>query len=129
MTIKKFKTIYFIYNADGGLLNEIKYWINKNLLKKNTKCELCDISHSKIFVRSEWLEFIKELKKEYKVEVLHRNEIPGRFLEKNYAFPCILGETEHDLEEIINTISFSSFRKTEGVKELRAKLFEKLYIS
>ena len=35
MTIKKFKTIYFIYNADGGLLNEIKYWINKNLLKKN----------------------------------------------------------------------------------------------
>ena len=81
MTIKKFKTIYFIYNADGGLLNEIKYWINKNLLKKNTKCELCDISHSKIFVRSEWLEFIKELKKEYKVEVLHRNEIPKGFLE------------------------------------------------
>ena len=63
MTIKKFKTIYFIYNADGGLLNEIKYWTNKNLLKKNTNCDLCDISHSKIFVRSDWLEFIKELKK------------------------------------------------------------------
>ena len=126
MRIKKFKTIYFIYNADGGLLNEIKYWINKNLLKKNTKCELCDISHSKIFVRSEWLEFIKELKKEYKVEVLHRNEIPGRFLEKNYAFPCVIGETEHDLTEIINSISFSCFTKTEGVKELREMLFEKV---
>ena len=126
MTIKKFKTIYFIYNADGGLLNEIKYWINKNLLKKNTKCELCDISHSKIFVRSEWLEFIKELKKEYKVEVLHRNEIPARFLKKNYAFPCVIGEAEHDLTETINSISFSSFRKTEGVKELREKLFVKV---
>ena len=99
MTIKKFKTIYFIYNADGGLLNEIKYWINKNLLKKNTKCELCDISHSKIFVRSEWLEFIKELKKEYKVEVLHRNEIPGRFLEKNYAFPVSLGRQRMILQK------------------------------
>ena len=43
MTIKKFKTIYFIYNADGGLLNEIKYWINKNLLRKQIACELCDI--------------------------------------------------------------------------------------
>ena len=126
MTIKKFKTIYFIYNADGGLLNEIKYWINKNLLKKNTKCELCDISHSKIFVRSEWLEFIKELKKEYKVEVLHRNEIPRRILEKDYAFPCVIGETEHDLTEIIDSISFNSFRKTEGVKELHEKLFEKV---
>ena len=126
MTIKKFKTIYFIYNADGGLLNEIKYWINKNLLKKKTSCELCDISHSKIFVRSEWLQFIKELKKEYKVEVLHRNEIPGRILEKNYAFPCVIGETEHDLTEIINSISFSSFRKNEGVKELHEKLFEEV---
>ena len=105
MTIKKFKTIYFIYNADGGLLNEIKYWINKNLLKKRTKCELCDISHDKIFVRS---------------------EIPGRFLEKNYAFPCVIGETEDDLTEIINSISFSCFTKTEGVKELREMLFEKV---
>ena len=126
MTIKKFKTIYFIYNADGGLLNEIKYWINKNLLKKKTSCELCDISHSKIFVRSEWLQFIKELKKEYKVEVLHRNEIPGRILEKDYAFPCVIGDTEHDLIEIIDSISFSGFRKTEGVKELHEKLFEKV---
>ena len=126
MTIKKFKTIYFIYNADGGLLNEIKYWINKNLLKKKISCELCDISHSKIFVRSEWLQFIKELKKEYKVEVLHRNEIPERILEKNYAFPCVIGETEHDLTEIIDSISFSGFRKTEGVKELHEKLFEKV---
>ena len=124
--MRKFKTIYFIYNADGGLLNEIKYWINKNLLKKKISCELCDISHSKIFVRSEWLQFIKELKKEYKVEVLHRNEIPERILEKNYAFPCVIGETEHDLIEIIDSISFSGFRKTEGVKELHEKLFEKV---
>ena len=126
MTKKKFKTIYFIYNADGGLLNEIKYWINKNLLKKKISCELCDITHSKIFVRSEWLQFIKELKKEYKVEVLHRNEIPGRILVKDYAFPCVIGETEHDLIEIIDSISFSGFRKTEGVKELHEKLFEKV---
>ena len=122
MTIKKFRTLYFIYNADGGLLNEIKYWINKNLLNKQNTCELCDISHSKIFVRSDWLQFIKELKKDYKVEVLLRNEVPNKIIEKNYVFPCVIGETENDLIEIINSISFSGFRKTEGVKELREKL-------
>ena len=126
MTIKKFKTLYFIYNADGGLLNEIKYWINKNLLNKQNTCELCDISHSKIFVRSDWLQFIKELKKDYKVEVLHRNEVPNKIIEKNYVFPCVIGETENDLIEIINSISFSGFRKTEGVKELREKLNGKI---
>lgn len=125
MTIKKFRTLYFIYNADGGLLNEIKYWINKNLLNKQNTCELCDISHSKIFVRSDWLQFIKELKKDYKVEVLHRNEVPNKIIEKNYVFPCVIGETENDLIEIINSISFSGFRKTEGMKELREKLQKK----
>ena len=122
MRIKQFKTIYFIYNADGGLMNEVKYWINKNLLKRQDACELCDISHNKIFVRSEWLQFINELKKDHKVEVLHRNEIPTKIIEKNYGFPCVIGETENDLIEIINSISFSGFGKTEGIKELREKL-------
>ena len=125
MTIKKFRTLYFIYNADGGLLNEIKYWINKNLLSKQNTCELCDISHNKIFVRSDWLQFIKELKKDYKVEVLHRNEVPKKIIQKNFVFPCVIGETENDLIEIINSISFSGFRKTEGMKELREKLHKK----
>ena len=61
MVMKNFKAIYFIYNADGGLFNEIKYWIDKNILKRETACELCDISHGKIFMRSEWSKFIKEL--------------------------------------------------------------------
>ena len=125
MTIKKFRTVYFIYNADGGLLNEIKYWINKNLLNRKSSCELCDISHSKIFVRYGWLQFIKELKKDYKVEVLHRNEVPKKIIEKNFVFPCVIGETENDLIEIISSISLSGFRKTEGVKELREKLHKK----
>ena len=125
MTIKKFRTVYFIYNADGGLLNEIKYWINKNLLNRKSSCELCDISHSKIFVRYGWLQFIKGLKKDYKVEVLHRNEVPKKIIEKNFVFPCVIGETENDLIEIISSISLSGFRKTEGVKELREKLHKK----
>ena len=125
MTIKKFKTIYFIYNADGGLINEIKYWIDKNLLKKKNTCELCNISHSKIFVRTEWLEFIKALKKDYKVEILHRNEISKELLEKNYNFPCVIGETESDLIEIIDSKSFTGFGKNDGVKELHENLIQR----
>ena len=126
MTIKKIKTIYFIYNADGGLLNEIRYWFNKNLLKKDISCELCDISHNKIFIRSNWVRFIKELKKDFNVEVLHRNEIPKIILEKGFKLPCVIGKTEDELIELIDSDSLSSLRKTEGVKELSKKILKKI---
>jgi hypothetical protein len=125
MVMKNFKAIYFIYNADGGVINEIKYWIDKNILKRETACELCDISHGKIFMRSEWSKFIKELKKDYKVEVLHRNELPKKILDKGYDFPCVIGETKNDLIEIIDNITLSNFGKTEGLKELSEKLHMK----
>ena len=125
MVMKNFKAIYFIYNADGGIFNEIKYWIDKNILKRETACELCDISHGKIFMRSEWSKFIKELKKDYKVEVLHRNELPKKILDKGYDFPCVIGETKNDLIEIIDNITLSDFGKTDGLKELSQKIHMK----
>ena len=123
--MKNFKSIYFIYNADGGIFNKVKYWIDKNILKRETACELCDISHGKIFMRSEWSKFIKELKKDYKVEVLHRNELPKKILDKGYDFPCVIGETKNDLIEIIDNITLSDFGKTDGLKELSEKLHMK----
>ncbi len=117
--MKKFKTIYFIYDADGGMWNGIKYWYKKNILEKGSMCELCDISHSKYFVRLEWLQFIRELKKEYKVKVLHRNEIPKNIKEKNYAFPCVIGETENELIQIIDKTAFVDWGKSTNVKELK----------
>ena len=117
--MKNFKTIYFIYDADGGMWNGIKYWYQKNILEGGSACELCDISHSKYFVRLEWLQFIGELKKEYKVKVLHRNEIPKNIQEKNYAFPCVIGETENELIQIIDKIAFIDWGKFTNVKELK----------
>ena len=117
--MKKFKTIYFIYDADSGLRNEINYWYQKYISKKGSACELCDISHSKYFVRLDWLQFIRELKKEYKVKVLHRNEIPKHVQEKNYSFPCVIGETENELIIILDKIQLSDLAKSKNAKELK----------
>ena len=122
------KKIYFIYDADSGLWNEIKYWINKNLLNKASACELCDISHSKFFVRFEWLTFIRELKNHYKVEVLHRNELPQNIQDKNYHLPCVIGETENELIEILSKIAFIDYGNPKSVKELEEQFFQKLAI-
>ena len=121
------KNIYFIYDADGGILNEIKYWVNKNILKKDSACELCDISHGKIFVRLEWLKFIKELKTKYKVEVLHRNELPMKIEERNFQLPCIIGETDDGLIEIVNKTTFQDLENLSNVEDLKTKFFKQIF--
>ena len=121
------KNIYFIYDADGGILNEIKYWVNKNILKKDTVCELCDISHGKIFVRLEWLKFIKELKTKYKVELLHRNELPMKIKERNFQLPCIIGETDNELIEIVNKTTFQDLENLSNVEDLKTELFKQIF--
>ena len=120
----QFKYIYFIYDADGGILNEIKYWINKNILKKGNACELCDISHGKLFVRLEWLKFIKELKSKYQVAVLHRNELPMKIQERNFQLPCIVGETDNELIEIVNKTTFKDLENLSNVEDLKADFFK-----
>tara|TARA_A100001234_G_C12278316_1_gene239964 strand:- start:43 stop:420 length:378 start_codon:yes stop_codon:yes gene_type:complete len=118
------KSIYFIYDADGGILNEIKYWVNKNILKKDSACELCDISHGRFFVRLEWLKFVKELRTKYKVEVLHRNELPMKIEKRNFQLPCIIGETERELIEIVNKTTFKGLEKLSNVEDLKAEFFK-----
>ena len=121
------KSIYFIYDADGGILNEIKYWVNKNILKKDSACELCDISHGKIFVRLEWLKFVKELKTKYKVEILHRNELPKKIEERNFQLPCIIGETDDELIEIVNKTTFQDLENLSNVEDLKTEFFKQIF--
>tara|TARA_B100000282_G_scaffold60669_1_gene40553 strand:+ start:890 stop:1273 length:384 start_codon:yes stop_codon:yes gene_type:complete len=122
--MKNLKTIYFVYDADGGVLNEITYWIDKNILNKKNTCELCDISHGKFFAKSEWLKFIKELRTQHKVKVLHRNELPKKIEEQNYQLPSVIIETEEKMIEIFNKFSFQDSNTSLNIIELRKQLYE-----
>ena len=122
--MKNLKTIYFVYDADGGVLNEISYWIDKNVLNKKNTCELCDISHGKFFAKSEWLKFIKELRTQHKVKVLHRNELPEKIEEQNYQLPSVIIETEEKMIEIFNKFSFQDSNTSLSIIELRKQLYE-----
>ena len=121
--MNKYKIIYFIYNADGGLWNEIKYWYKKNILKEGNSCELCDISHSKYFVRIEWLKFIRELKKNCDVKVLHRDKVPQKVKDMKCTYPSVIGETfDNELQKLLDKISFIDFEKPTNVAELKEQI-------
>ena len=118
--IGKYKTIYFIYNADGGLLNELEYWYEKHVKKAGNACELCDISHNKYFVRLDWLTFIRRLKKDYRVKVLHRDGFHK--IKKNFI-PSVIGETtDNEFIMIMEKISFIDVKKPNNVGELEQQI-------
>ena len=123
--IRQYKTIYFIYNADGGLFNELKYWYKKHIEKNESACELCDISHHKYFIRPSWLRFIRRLKKEYRVKVLHRDEVPQKIKQENFSYPSVIGETtDNEFIAIMDKISFIDVTKPATVDKMEQQIKE-----
>ncbi len=82
-----------VYNADGGVIGELKYFFGH--LIGIAKCELCDITHSLIQRKSSWDRLASELKTEYGLDFAleHLNE---RSETENKASagrePCVLAE-------------------------------------
>jgi hypothetical protein len=60
-----------IYNADGGLVGEVRYVVGH--LLGTTECALCDITHSPVRRKPEWDRFVARLGIPF--IVLHRNEV------------------------------------------------------
>ncbi|CAN1489642.1 hypothetical protein MCEMIE24B_00168 [Microbacteriaceae bacterium] len=82
-----------VYNADGGVIGELKYFFGH--LIGIAKCELCDITHSPIRRKASWDRLASELKAEYGLDFAleHLNE---RSDAENKASagrePCVLAE-------------------------------------
>jgi hypothetical protein len=82
-----------VYNADGGVVGELKYFFGH--LIGIAKCELCDITHSPIRRKASWDRLASELKAEYGLDFAleHLNE---RSDAENKASagrePCVLAE-------------------------------------
>lgn len=63
-----------VYNADGGLVGELRYIVGH--LLGTTSCALCDITHSPIRRKREWDALVAELG--IRVDLRHLNELDER---------------------------------------------------
>jgi hypothetical protein len=65
-----------VYNADGGIIGEVRYVIGH--LLGMAECSLCDITHSPVRRKPEWDRMLAHLR--VPVTVLHRNELDTSLL-------------------------------------------------
>ena len=79
-----------IYDADGGIFGEIKYFAGK--LFANKHCSLCDITHGSQENKKEWAKCKTRLP--ITIDFVHRNERNDK-LERytNGTTPCVIGKT------------------------------------
>jgi hypothetical protein len=62
-----------IYDADGGLVGELRYVVDH--LLGSTECALCDITHSPIRRKRNWDAMVATLPVPF--DLRHRNELTG----------------------------------------------------
>ncbi|MBG6054868.1 hypothetical protein IWX81_001279 [Salinibacterium sp. CAN_S4] len=72
-----------VYNADGGIVGEVRYVIGH--LLGTAECALCDITHSPVRRKPEWDRMVARLG--VPVTVLHRNELHADLLAATASTP------------------------------------------
>ena len=79
--------IYGIYNANGGIVGELKYFIGR--ITKGQHCELCDITNNLLLTKKLWKQFIDGLSMPF--TLLHLNEQPTDMATYTVGkTPCII---------------------------------------
>jgi hypothetical protein len=89
-----------VYNADGGLIGELRYIVGHVL--GTVSCALCDITHSPIRRKREWDALVAGLG--VPVDLRHLNELDER--EKvavGSSAPVILVDRDGTLEPLLDT--------------------------
>lgn len=79
-----------IYNADGTVLGELRYWIGAR--RGLAHCSLCDITHGSVLPKREWRACSDALSVPF--ETFHRNDQPDAARPISAAgLPVVLAET------------------------------------
>lgn len=80
-----------VYDADGGAIGELRYWIGARLGRAH--CSLCEVTHSAIKERREWSETRSTLSVEFRT--LHRDEQSEAVsAATNGLFPAVVAQDE-----------------------------------
>ena len=79
-----------VYDADGGLVGEVRYVIGH--LLGRAECSLCDITHGPLTRKADFAALIERLERDgHVVRVVHRNEQTAAEAEASSgSLPCVL---------------------------------------
>ena len=118
-----------VYNADGGIVGELKYFFGH--LIGIAKCELCDVTHSPIRRKTSFDKLAQDLKAEFGLEIdlKHLNERTELEIRASSGQePCVLAQyADGSLGMFLDRAELAMVKgdvsKFEGLVRARLRLF------
>ena len=118
-----------VYNADGGIVGELKYFFGH--LIGVAKCELCDVTHSPIRRKASFDKLAQDLKSEFGLEfgLKHLNErTESEIRASSGQEPCVLAQyADGSLGMFLDRAELAMVKgdvaKFEGLVRARLRLF------
>ncbi|WP_440953057.1 hypothetical protein [Methanococcoides sp. FTZ1] len=114
-------SIIFVYNADSGLVNEMKDYIHKIVSPSEYECNLCAITHSNTGMKGEWKSFVNDLP--VPVVFLHRDEFHEKYNYPGVSFPCVYLERGQRLDLLVAS---DEINECNNLDDLEALVKDKL---
>ncbi|WP_305064786.1 hypothetical protein [Methanococcoides sp.] len=109
-------TLIFVYNADSGLINEMKDYVHKIVSPSTYGCNLCAITYGNTGIKAEWKSFVDDLG--IPVKFLHKDEFYEKYGEKESSFPCAYLENSNKLDLFISSDEINNCSTLEELMSL-----------
>ncbi|NPE29875.1 hypothetical protein HNV12_18325 [Methanococcoides sp. SA1] len=112
-------TLIFVYNADSGLINEMKDYVHKIISPSTYECNLCAITYGNTGIKNKWSSFVANLG--IPVKFLHKDEFHEKYSEKGFSFPCAYLEDYNKLDHFISSDEINNCNTLDELMSLVTK--------
>lgn len=116
------KTLFFVNNANSGLLNLTLDSIHKILSPKTYSCNLCSITHGYFGELKAWKDFTEQCN--YTIEYFHKDEWKELYPEFNNKtrnqFPAVYICSNGGLKEIISSEALQGMQLNDLISKVNA---------
>ena len=90
--------IFFVYDADGSIVGEVRYWVGT--LFGAEHCSLCDVTHTRWGRRKEFVECADRLG--VPIAYLHRDDVPADISAVAPGWPCVVGRAGDEMVVLLD---------------------------
>lgn len=107
--------ILFVYNINSGIVSTLSEYFPKVIKPQTYRCRLCSLTFGNLGMKSEWREFLRELK--VPVQFLHRDEFEARYPNMTAQFPNAFIVNGGELIPFMSREEFNGFTSLEELME------------
>jgi hypothetical protein len=97
MTPRPVVSLVGVYDADGTIGGEIRYWLGARI--GTAHCSLCDVTHGLFTQRAQWRAWRASL--DVPFELFHRNDMPEDVSHASSALPVVLARAGDEIVTLL----------------------------